>query len=69
MGECTILLSGNFRQILPVMTRGTLTDEINASLKKSNLWHHVNKLKLKTNTRVSLSTRKNRQHNVMERLT
>ncbi|GBP39032.1 ATP-dependent DNA helicase pif1 [Eumeta japonica] len=60
MGGCTILFSGDFRQILPVVTRGTRADEINASLKRSNLWPHVNKLELKTNMRVSSSSRENR---------
>ncbi|XP_035213833.1 uncharacterized protein LOC118187673 [Stegodyphus dumicola] len=60
MGGCTILFSGDFRQILPVVTRGTRADEINASLKRSNLWPHINKLELKTNMRVSSSSRENR---------
>ena len=37
MGGCTILFSGDFRQILPVMTRGTRADEVNASLKRSHI--------------------------------
>ncbi|GBP64697.1 ATP-dependent DNA helicase PIF1 [Eumeta japonica] len=60
MGGCTILFSGDFRQIPPVVTRGTRADDINASLKRSNLWPHVNKLELKTNMRLSLSSRENR---------
>ncbi|KFM63116.1 hypothetical protein X975_02263, partial [Stegodyphus mimosarum] len=60
MVGCTILFSGDFRQILPVVTRGTRADEINASLKRSNLWQQVNKLELKTNMRVSSSSRENR---------
>lgn len=60
MGGCTVLFSGDFRQILPVVTRGTRADEINASLKRSNLWPYVNKLELKTNMRVSLSSRENK---------
>lgn len=60
MGGCTILFSGDFRQILPVVPRGTRADEINASLKRSNLWPYVNKLELKTNMRLSLSSRENR---------
>ena len=60
MGGCTILFSGEFRQILPVVTRGTRADEINASLKRSNVWPYVNTLELKTNMRVSLSSRENR---------
>lgn len=53
-------MSGDFRQILPVVMRCTRADEINASLKRSYLWPYVNKLKLKTNMKVSLSTHENR---------
>ncbi|XP_004518938.1 uncharacterized protein LOC101448722 [Ceratitis capitata] len=60
MGGCTILFSGDFRQNLPVVTRGTRADEINTCLKRSNLWPHVDKLELKTNMRVSSSSRENR---------
>ena len=33
MGGVTVILSGNFRQILPVIPQGTRADEINASVK------------------------------------
>lgn len=32
MGGTVVLLAGDFRQILPVITRGTPADEINACL-------------------------------------
>jgi len=44
--------SGDFRQILPVIARGTRADEVNASLKKYYLWPHIKILELKTNMRV-----------------
>ncbi|AEE09607.1 putative DNA helicase [Cotesia vestalis bracovirus] len=53
-GGAMILLSGDFRQILPVIPRSTAADEINACLKSSNLWRHVKKLQLTTNMRVAL---------------
>ncbi|XP_062525690.1 ATP-dependent DNA helicase pif1 [Bombyx mori] len=53
-GGAMILLSGDFRQILPVIPRSTAADEINACLKSSNLWRHVKKLQLTTNMRVTL---------------
>ena len=34
IGGCTILFSRDFRQILPVMTRGTRADEVNVNLKR-----------------------------------
>lgn len=52
MGGCTVLFSGDFRQILPVVTRGTRADEVNASLKRSYLWPYIKILELKTNMRV-----------------
>lgn len=54
MGGIVVLLSGDFRQTLPVVKRGTPADTINASLKRSVLWKHVVRLTLTTNMRVSL---------------
>ncbi|XP_037931188.1 ATP-dependent DNA helicase PIF1-like [Teleopsis dalmanni] len=53
-GGAMILLSGDFRQILPVIPKSTAADEINACLKSSNLWRYVKKLQLVTNMRVAL---------------
>jgi len=38
MGGMTILLVGDFRQILPIVPRGTCADEVRACLKSSYLW-------------------------------
>ncbi|XP_026475762.1 uncharacterized protein LOC113380956 [Ctenocephalides felis] len=51
-GGCLLLLSGDFRQTLPIIPRATRADEINACLKKSYLWRHVKKLYLSVNIRV-----------------
>ncbi|UYV65078.1 hypothetical protein LAZ67_3003053 [Cordylochernes scorpioides] len=53
-GGVMILLSGNFRQTLPVIPRSMTADEINACLKSLNLWCYVKKLQLTTNMRVAL---------------
>ncbi|XP_059051905.1 uncharacterized protein LOC131846585 [Achroia grisella] len=53
-GGAMILLTGDFRQTLPVIPTSTAADEINACLKSSNLWCHVKKLLLATNMRVEL---------------
>lgn len=42
LGGVTALLSGDFRQILPVIPRGTRADEVKACLKSSPLWNKVN---------------------------
>jgi len=55
MGGCTVLFSGDFRQILPVIARGTRANEVNASLNRSYLWPYLKILKLKTNMRVLCS--------------
>ena len=53
-GGAMILLSGDFRQTLPVIPRSTAADAMNACLKSSNLWRNVKKLQLTTNMRVAL---------------
>ncbi|GFT69120.1 ATP-dependent DNA helicase [Trichonephila clavipes] len=51
MGGATVVLIGDFRQTLPIVTRGTPADQINACLKNSYLWHHGEKFSLTTNRR------------------
>lgn len=58
-GGAIILLSGDFRQTLPVIPRSTVADELNACLKSSNLWRHVKTLRLTTNMRVFLQQDRN----------
>lgn len=53
-GGAMILLSGDFRQTLPVVPRSTQADELYACLKSSNLWKHVKVLHLSKNMRVML---------------
>ncbi|GBP84223.1 hypothetical protein EVAR_62239_1 [Eumeta japonica] len=56
-GGAMILLSGDFRQTLPVIPRSTAADEINACLKSSNLWHNVNKFQLVANMKSCIAKR------------
>ncbi|XP_050063152.1 ATP-dependent DNA helicase pif1-like [Aphis gossypii] len=53
-GGAMILLAGDFRQTLPVIPRSTPADELNACLKSSSLWKHVQVLHLSKNMRVEL---------------
>lgn len=53
-GGMVVVLAGDFRQTLPVIPRSTPADELNACLKQSPLWEHVQKFKLSTNMRVHL---------------
>uniref|UniRef100_A0A6P7GQM2 ATP-dependent DNA helicase n=1 Tax=Diabrotica virgifera virgifera TaxID=50390 RepID=A0A6P7GQM2_DIAVI len=55
MGGALLILSGDFRQTLPVIPKSTPADEINACLKKSHLWSQVQILQLTKNMRVELS--------------
>ena len=54
MGGMTLLLAGEFRQTLPIVSRGTPADELKACLKASYLWPNIKKLRLTTNVRVNL---------------
>ncbi|UYV68948.1 hypothetical protein LAZ67_6001757 [Cordylochernes scorpioides] len=51
MGGVVLLLAGDFRQILPIIPRGTIADELYACLKASPLWSFVERLTLSTNMR------------------
>jgi len=53
-GGVVVVLSGDFRQTLPVLPRSTPADELNACLKQSHLWRFVQKFSLTTNMRVHL---------------
>ena len=64
MGGFTILFSGDFRQILPVITTGTRADEVNVSLNRLYLWPHIKKCELKTNMRIVSSRKDNRQFSI-----
>ncbi|KAG5240508.1 DNA helicase [Salix suchowensis] len=52
-GGKTVLLGGDFRQILPVVTGGTKEDIIHASLSSSPLWHEFKIFTLNENMRLS----------------
>jgi hypothetical protein len=51
-GNKIILFGGDFRQILPVVKKGSESDIVNASFNRSYLWKNINIFKLKTNMRV-----------------
>lgn len=55
MGGVLVLLTGDFRQTLPVVPGGTRADEINSTLKSSLLWPKVEKLHLTKNMRAHIT--------------
>jgi len=55
-GGKVIVFGGNFRQILPVVQRGSAADAIGASLRRSQLWGHLRVHQLTSNMRVQRLT-------------
>jgi hypothetical protein len=55
MGGITVVLSGDFRQTLPVVPKGTKADQLFACLKSSPMWPAVRTLSLSHNMRARLS--------------
>ncbi|XP_025828746.1 uncharacterized protein LOC112903745 [Panicum hallii] len=51
-GGKPVVLGGDFRQILPVVCKGSRSVIVNASITSSKLWQHVSVLKLHTNMRL-----------------
>jgi len=51
-GGKVVVMAGDFRQILPVVRRGTKADIIDACLTKSALWQQINRRQLTINMRV-----------------
>ncbi|CAL4917033.1 unnamed protein product [Urochloa decumbens] len=52
-GGMTVVLGGDFRQILPVIPKGKREHTINASIKSSYLWQHFEVFKLTKNMRLN----------------
>jgi hypothetical protein len=51
-GGLVVVFGSDFRQILPVVPRGTRGDVIATALNRSSIWQHVHVFKLHTNMRV-----------------
>jgi hypothetical protein len=54
-GGMTVVLGGDFRQILPVVRGGTRPDIVDASVNSSKLWAYCNVLRLTVNMRLGAS--------------
>ena len=57
-----MIFSGDWRQILSVIPKGTRAQVINATLKKSYLWKDVKTVNLRTNMRLSRANPIDRVH-------
>ena len=53
-GGLTVVFAGDWRQILPVVRKGSRADIVDACFKSSPLWQHVTIMKLSKNMRVAL---------------
>ena len=56
-GGLTLLMTGDFRQILPVIRHGCRAEIVDSALSRSTLWNIVTKLKLHRNVRVEKCAR------------
>ncbi|CAN1819977.1 ATP-dependent DNA helicase PIF1 [Linum perenne] len=55
-GGMTVIFGGDFRQILPVIKRGSRSEIVSASMKMSYLWPYLTHLRLLQNMRLYQST-------------
>lgn len=53
-GGKVFVLGGDFRQVLPVVPRGSRGQVVAASLRRSSLWQHIKVYRLSINMRVQL---------------
>ncbi|KAM0832093.1 hypothetical protein ACQ4PT_065114 [Festuca glaucescens] len=60
-GGMTVVLGGDFRQILPVLPKGKRHNIVGASIKRSYLWQHFKILKLTENMRLTSMTDSERE--------
>jgi hypothetical protein len=51
-GGKLVVLGGDFRQILPVVCKGSRSADVNAFVTRSKLWQHISVLKLRVNMRL-----------------
>ncbi|KAG0560756.1 hypothetical protein KC19_9G010700 [Ceratodon purpureus] len=60
-GGVTVVFGGDFRQILPVIPRGSRPQIVGACLRRSTIWQHVRILNLSINMRLQNASLANRE--------
>jgi hypothetical protein len=65
-GGKPVVLGGDFRQILPVVRKGSRSAVVGASITNSKLWQHVVLLKLHTNMRLQNPMLQGKQRDELE---
>jgi len=63
-GGLTTVFSGDWRQILPVIRKGSRADVVDACFKSSPLWQHVTVMKLTRNMRVAQSSQEGLEEDI-----
>ena len=66
-GGKVVVLAGDWRQLLPVVRRGTKAQILNATVKRSALWDHVTVVRLVQNMRVETLGRHTAEAQELER--
>ena len=61
----TVVLGGDFRQIFPVVQKGTRQDIIDASINSSKIWAYCNVLRLTVNMRLGASSVTAKQEDIV----
>ena len=61
-GGKPILMSGDFRQILPIIIRGHRVDTVNATIKRSYIWHSIEVMKLNMRVQRAVSDNEERSY-------
>jgi len=61
-GEKMIISEGDFRQVLPVVTKGSRADIISSSMSRASFWCYCNVQYLKINIRLMHSTLSHDEH-------
>jgi ATP-dependent DNA helicase PIF1 len=65
MGNTVTVMSGDFRQILPIIPRGSRAQTVNASLKKSILWPQVSHFSTTVQKIFKIFSNKNTTHQII----
>jgi ATP-dependent DNA helicase PIF1 len=63
-GGKTVVFGGDFRQILPIIPKGTRADIVHATLNSSHLWRRCRVLRLSKNMRLQYSSNQDENENI-----
>lgn len=66
MGGKTIVLGGDFRQILPVIRKGSRQDIVGAAVNSSKIWNGCKVLRLTKNMRLSFTATGSNQEDIRQ---